>query len=175
MFGHKGLITENHADTLFGDNPSSTAALQNAFIQHLQNNGVRYYMGGHDHIHKRAVVTSADGASKVEDIILASDSSKFYIPYGTAGYDQRSVDPITKAVTTSGTLATADPTQTNDDIYDVLVAGGTARETQIAQELNTIGYYVYTVDGPKVSVDYYSAVVNPTLTAASTCSAPPRR
>ena len=74
------------------------------------------------------------------------------------------MNPVTKAVTTTATLASADPLQTNDYIYDALVAGGSTRETPVAQELNTIGYYVFTVRGPKVTVAYYSAVVNPTLT-----------
>jgi len=165
VFGHKGIITENHVDTLFGANPTVTPSLQNAFITGLQAGGVRYYMGGHDHIHNRAIVKSVDGASGVEDITLASDSSKFYIPFGSAGYVKRAVDSTTKAVTANGTLAAADPTQTNDNIYDVQVAGGSARETEVAQELNTIGYYVYTVRGPKVRVDYYSAAVNPTLSS----------
>ncbi|MBN1568638.1 MAG: metallophosphoesterase [Acidobacteria bacterium] len=30
------------------------------------------------------------------------------------------------------------------------------RETQLSQELYKVGYYVYTIDGPRVSVDYYS-------------------
>ncbi len=30
------------------------------------------------------------------------------------------------------------------------------RETQLAQEIFNIGYYIYTVDGPRVTVDYYS-------------------
>jgi hypothetical protein len=30
------------------------------------------------------------------------------------------------------------------------------RETSISQELYTIGYYIYTIDGPKVRVDFYS-------------------
>ncbi len=30
------------------------------------------------------------------------------------------------------------------------------RETQISQETQNVGYYIYTVDGPRVSVDYYS-------------------
>jgi hypothetical protein len=37
-------------------------------------------------------------------------------------------------------------------------AGVKARETQLAQEVNTMGYYIYTVDGPRVNVDYYSTV-----------------
>jgi len=32
------------------------------------------------------------------------------------------------------------------------------RETQIAQETNTMGYYIYTIDGDRVNVDYYSSI-----------------
>ena len=38
-----------------------------------------------------------------------------------------------------------------------------ARETPTSQELNRIGYYIFTVDGPRVTVDYHSAEVNSTL------------
>lgn len=34
------------------------------------------------------------------------------------------------------------------------------RETQISQEVTNIGYYIYTVDGPRVTVDYYSDAVD---------------
>jgi hypothetical protein len=81
VFGHKGLITENHVDTLFGANPSVDPTGQDTFINALASNGVRYYMGGHDHMHNRSLVTTTDGVTaKVMDIIGASDSSKFYIP-----------------------------------------------------------------------------------------------
>jgi len=36
-------------------------------------------------------------------------------------------------------------------------AGDDGRETPVAQELYTVGYYIYTVDGPRVTVDFYSA------------------
>jgi hypothetical protein len=137
VFGHKGLITDNHADILFGpncngsssnSNPSVKPDAQNAFIGSLYNNGVRYYMGGHDHMHNRAIVTSPDHTSTVQNIINASNSYKFYIPQ----------DP------------------SNDEKYD-LPAFGFLRETPIAQELFTVGYYIVTVDGPRVTMDYYSS------------------
>ncbi len=34
------------------------------------------------------------------------------------------------------------------------------RETPLSQELLNIGYYIYTVDGPRVTVDYYSGSVD---------------
>ena len=139
VFGHKGLITQNHVDTLFGSDPTQDPAGQDAFITSLQTNGVHYYMGGHDHMHNRSIVTTTDGTSaKVQDIICASDSSKFYVPNVTA----------------------------NDVTYDLPKFGHT-RETPIAQELNTAGYYIVTVDGVKATVDFYSAVMNPTYSSAN--------
>jgi hypothetical protein len=95
---------------------------------------VHYYIGGHDHMHNRSIVTTTDGVTaSVQDIIAASDSSKFYQPGVPA----------------------------NDVVYDVAKFGH-ARQTQISQELTTVGYYIVTVDGARASVDFYSAQVNPT-------------
>ncbi len=132
VFGHKHLISENHADTLFGNNPSANpSGLQDTFMANLFNNGVRYYIGGHDHMHNRAIVTSPDGYSKVQNIILASDSYKFYIPQNPS----------------------------NDAKYDIPANGinNGPREMEISQELFTVGYYIVTVDGPRVTVDYYAS------------------
>lgn len=142
VFSHKGLITENHVDTLFGSNPSADPTGQNAFISSLYNHGVRYYMNGHDHMHDRALVSVTSGlptdagTAKVQNITAASDSSKFYIP--------------------------ANPS--NDTKYNVPTFGH-SRQAQLSQELNTVGYYIFNVDGPKVNVDYYSAVVNPSYSS----------
>ena len=132
VFAHKNLIGQNHVDTLFGSDPSKDPTGQNAFISSLYNNGVRYYISGHDHTHQRSIITSPDGSSKVQEIISGSDSSKFYIP----------------------------AILSNDSKYD-----NPTRETSIAQERNTIGYYIYTVDDQCVTVDYYSARAYPTLTS----------
>ena len=124
VFGHKHLISENHVDTLFGSNPSVNPDLQNTFMASLFSTGVRYYMGGHDHMHNRAIVTSPSGTSTVQNIITASDSYKFYIPQ----------------------------VPSNDSKYD-----SPARELEISQELFNVGYYIVTVDGPRVTVDYYAS------------------
>ncbi|HTY60889.1 MAG TPA: metallophosphoesterase [Acidobacteriota bacterium] len=81
VFAHKGLITENHADGLFGPNPASDPASTDAFIASLANHGVQYLIGGHDHMHNRAVVSTTDGKTAiVHELICASDSNKFYTP-----------------------------------------------------------------------------------------------
>ena len=50
VFSHKGLLTQTHADTLFGSDPSQDPAAQDAFITALATNGVHYLIHGHDHI-----------------------------------------------------------------------------------------------------------------------------
>jgi hypothetical protein len=133
VFSHKNLIGENHTDVLFGANPSSNPAAQNSFIDNLFVHGVRYAMSGHDHVHQRSIIASPDGTSKVQQIIGASDSSKFYIPLGNPEL----------------------PGTVNNDVkYD-----NPTREVSIAQERYTVGYYIFTVDGPRVVVDYYSSPV----------------
>lgn len=129
-FGHKGLITENHADNLFNStNPTASQAsidLMDSFMGYLQNSGVRYHMGGHDHMHNRAIISSpkADSRYKVQNIIAASDSYKFYIP----PYQSKFNSQLTFR----------------------------SLEKPISQEIFAVGYYIFTVDGPKVTVDYYA-------------------
>jgi len=117
VFSHKNLIGQNHKDVLFGASLTANATARNTFITSLQTNGVRYQLGGHDHMHHRSLVRTNDGTAEVGQIICSSNSYKFYIPG----------------------------------------AGDDGRETPLEQELFTIGYYIFTIDGPRVYVDFYSA------------------
>lgn len=123
VLSHQNLIGENHPDSLFTGYTDANPEWQNAFFASLQKNEVKYYISGHDHIHQRSIITSPDGTSKVEQLICASDSSKFYTP-----------KPAT----------------------DPKWFGQKAREASVSQELYTIGYYIFTMDGPRVTVEYYS-------------------
>jgi hypothetical protein len=100
-------------------------------------------------MHNRSLVsvtsgTPGDGISAfVQDILCASDSSKFYTP----------------------------GIPSNDEKFN-LPAFTRTRQLQIAQELHTGGFYIFTVDGPRVTVDYYSAKLpNLTPDASAACSA----
>ncbi len=128
VFSHKNLIGQDHTDTLLGANPASNPDSQNAFYRSLRDSGVRYQISGHDHVHHRSIVTSPDKKASLQQIIAASNSYKFYIP----------------------------KIPSNDEAYD-LSAFGFFREIPIAQELATIGYYIVTVGGPRVTVDYFSS------------------
>ena len=117
VFSHKNLIGQNHKDVLFGKDLTSNPGPRDEFISSLCANGVRYQLGGHDHMHHRSIVKTGDGQSSVGQIITSSNSYKFYIP------------------------------RSGDD----------GRETPLQQELFTVGYYIFTIDGPRVYVDFYSS------------------
>jgi len=91
VFGHKNLLGQHHKDNLFGrptdekdpgDNNPAAAAMSLDFIRSLQENGVRFYMSGHDHMYYRALVRSpeTEHAFVVQQIITGSCSYKFYEP-----------------------------------------------------------------------------------------------
>ncbi|MGQ9686047.1 MAG: metallophosphoesterase family protein [Thiobacillaceae bacterium] len=80
VFAHKGLVQASHTDVLFGANPASNPAAQDAFMASLQENGVHYLFNGHDHNHQRSLITSPDGLSRLQNITTSSNSYKFYVP-----------------------------------------------------------------------------------------------
>jgi hypothetical protein len=122
VLSHQPLIAEDHQDALFTGYTNANPDMQNAFFAGLRDNDVKYYISGHDHIHQRSIVAAPDGASNVQELICASDSSKFYAP---------------------------------KPLDDPKWYGQKVRETSIAQDRNRVGYYIFTVDGPRVTVDYY--------------------
>ena len=136
VFDHKNLLGQNHKDNAFGGSNDANPAEQNAFISTAQNNGVRYVISGHDHMHYRSMVTSPDGKSQVQELICSSDSYKYYTPQ----------TPYS------------------------------SRDGAISQQLNKTGYYIFTVDGPRVTGKYYETTplangdvpANPTWTLSET-------
>ena len=80
VLSHQPVMAENHQDSPFSGYTNANPDMQNAFFASLDNNNVEYYISGHDHIHQRSIIKSPDGASQIEELICASDSSKFYTP-----------------------------------------------------------------------------------------------
>jgi len=123
VLSHQSLISENHQDSLFSGYTNANPDMQNAYFASLQKNNVKYQISGHDHIHQRSIVVSPDGVSKIQELISASASSKFYTP---------------------------------KDSSDAKWYGQKSRETSVSQELYGVGYYIFTISGPRVTIDYYS-------------------
>jgi hypothetical protein len=168
VFTHKGLITQQHIDTLFGDCPADasfnapanaangtatktynvSAGAANAFIRSMSGNGARLYFCGHDHNHTRSIVNTTDSgtAAHITHVLCQSVSSKFYTPNEWDSSGNSNV-----------------PACTSNDAF--FCAG--KRQTMLSQELYTVGYYIVTVDGPNVTADYYSAPAYPSYSAST--------
>ena len=140
LFAHKGLITCQHADVLFGSNPATNPTLTDAFINAMASNNARYFIHGHDHIYDRSLVSNTTGSAKITQVLASSNSSKFYVPAGA----------LTNAATNGG--------KSHDEFYN-LPAFGIRRRQPMAQQLNSIGFQIVTVDGDNVTVEYYAVVV----------------
>jgi 3',5'-cyclic AMP phosphodiesterase CpdA len=162
LFSHKGIITQQHVDVLFGDCPSDrdvtvgtttykvAPGAASAFIRTAEANGVRLYFCGHDHIHARSIVKTTDGLTphaRLTHVLCQSVSSKFYTPNECNDAGNGQVPPCTA----------------NDQLF----CGG-RRQTMLSQELYRVGYYIVTVDGPNVSVDYHSAPAFPAYAGSAT-------
>ena len=126
VFQHKNLLGQNHKDNAFGSSNDANPTQQNTFFAALAGNNVKFDISGHDHMNHRSIVTSPDGLNKVQEIISASDSTKFY----TAS------------------------------------SGFSSRETTVSDQQNKIGYYTYTVDGPRVTGKYYATDKTTTASGA---------
>ncbi len=81
VFTHKGLLTQHNRGNLFGAEPSPSTPGQDEFIKAMADNGAQYLICGHDHMHDRSRVYTTDGETAyVNQLITASNSSKFYFP-----------------------------------------------------------------------------------------------
>lgn len=99
VLAHKNLIGQNHSDILLGEDPSSNISAQNFFFRCLYTNGVRYFFSGHDHMHFRSVVFSPDNKYRINQLIAASNSYKFYTPISNSNDEKYNLPPRERPIT----------------------------------------------------------------------------
>ncbi len=123
VFGHRGLIHENHSDNLFGVFGADPSA-ENAFITSLVTSGVRYLWCGHDHIFNRSRVTATGGTPFLQEIILGSDSHKFYTPATTPIGGAREIPISQDRYAVGYHIVTVDEELVTVDYYGVPMGSG---------------------------------------------------
>jgi hypothetical protein len=137
VFSHQGLICPYQPDSLFGAYPDdSVEALftaQDAFISGLYDHGVRLHIVGHDHFHERSVSATRDGSGKQVAEVFSAPSANWL-------FVPRAARPW----------------------FDPALFPSSQRSIQ-SQDVNHIGYYLYTVDGPNVTAAYFGAEVPSTF------------
>ncbi|MDR2641293.1 MAG: metallophosphoesterase [Planctomycetaceae bacterium] len=83
VLAHKNLLGQNHKDNVFSDNEknqNSHPEIQNNFFSCLQDNHVKYFISGHDHLYHRSRIKSPKGNAELQQIICGSAAHKFYLP-----------------------------------------------------------------------------------------------
>ena len=137
VFAHRNLRGQLHKENIFGMNPDSNSEMQNAFIACLQQNGVRHFISGHDHMYARSLIESLDGKSEIWQIISGSASAKNYLPIPSLVRKRES--PLGRLYTPTLSLLLDDQKKT------------------VKRDLMRVGFLIVRVDAERILFEYYSA------------------
>jgi len=140
VFTHKNMLGGNHKDSMFGGQVTSadpgdcsslnyaslTAANQTAFT--AKTNFINSFLGAMQGNHVKYVISGHDH-HHYNSIVTSPDQ-------------QSKTHQLICASDSSKFYTPGNPASTND--------------LPVEQQLNRIGYYIFTVDGPRVTIDYYA-------------------
>ena len=133
VFGHKNLLGGHHKDNLFGPQVDKSDP---------GDSGAGTAIGDAKRAAADAFITS-----------LADNHVHYYIcGHDHHHYDSVVADPLNPSKSVHQIISQSDSSKFYNPIEPV-----SANDTPISQQLEQVGYYVYTVDGPRVTVDYYGA------------------
>jgi hypothetical protein len=135
VFSHKNLLGGTHKDNLFGG----------AVTPFDPGDG--------------AAETPAGVAKRQAEDAFIRALTVGHVHYFITGHDHHHADSIIAAPLHSGYSVHQIISQSDSSKFYTPVAPFSANETPVSEELWAVGYYIYTVDGPRVTVDYYSVDV----------------
>jgi hypothetical protein len=151
VFSHKGLVTEDHADVLLGDCPAPGS---------ITVNNTNYY-----------------GSPKMDDFIsgLSSNGVRLLMCGHDHMHDRSKISTIDGSASLTQQVGASN---SNKFYYPATTANDVSfssgkRQTVVSHERNTIGYYIFTVDGDNISIDYYSAPAYPSSPTGGTVTTTP--
>ena len=132
VFSHKNLLGGAHKDNLFGGEVTESDAGDGA-----------------------AETAAGMAKRQAEDAFIRS-LAEGRVHYFITGHDHHHADSIIAAPLSSEYSVHQVITQSDSSKFYTPVPPFSANETPVSEELWTVGYYICTVDGPRVTVDYYS-------------------
>lgn len=151
VFSHKGLVTEDHNDVLLGDCPAPGS---------ITVGSTAYY-----------------GSPKMDDFITGLSGNGVRLLM--CGHDH--MHDRSKIATMDGSASLTQQvgaSNSNKFYYPQTISNDTTyssgkRQTPVSHERNTIGYYIFTVDGDNITIDYYSAPAYPSSPNGGTVATTP--
>ena len=156
VFSHKNLLGGNHKDNLFGANvvsadPGDGAGMSPSAILALTT----------------AQKATLLAKQQAEDAFITSMANN-NVHYVISGHDHHHVDSIVQSPLNSAKTVHQVISQSDSSKFYTPGTPYSPNEISISEDLYQVGYYIYTVDGPRVTVDYYSVPANTTSTFATT-------
>lgn len=141
VFGHKCVLGPKNKDSLFGDKISDADP--------GDGDGVDLAKLSSD---QQAALQAKQAAADAFLGALAAHRVPFYL----CGHDHLHFRSL---ITSPNGAATVQQIvgQSASNKFNAPQAPVSSREIPLAQEVNRVGFYIGTVDGPRVSIDYYAA------------------
>lgn len=152
VFSHKNLLGGNHKDNLFGAN--------------IGNDPGDGY-GVNTNSLSKANQVALLAKQQAEDAFITSMANN-NVHYLITGHDHHHVDSIVLSPLNPAKSVHEIISQSDSSKFYTPAAPFSANEISVSEDLYEVGYYIYTVDGPRVSVDYYAVPANTTGTFAKT-------
>jgi DNA repair exonuclease SbcCD nuclease subunit len=139
VFDHKNLLGGNHKDNIMGSNINSSDPGDGAGVNVGALSGAN-----------QAALLAKQQAEDAFITSLATNNVHFYI----SGHDHHHYDSIVQSPLSTNRVHQIISASDSSKFYVPALPTST-NDTPISQDLFKVGYYIYTVDGPKVTVDYY--------------------
>ncbi len=139
VFDHKNLLGGNHKDNIMGANINSSDP----------GDGVGVNFGALSAA-DQATLLAKEQAEDAFITSMATNKVHFYI----SGHDHHHYDSIVKSPLSGYSVHQTISASDSSKFYIPQLPVST-NDTPISQDLCKVGYYIYTVDGSRVTVDYY--------------------
>jgi hypothetical protein len=153
VFSHKQLLGGNHKDNLFGANTVGTDPGDGAGVN---TNSLT-----------KTQLPVLLAKQQAEDAFISSLAMN-NVHYLITGHDHHHVDSIVQSPLNPAMTVHEIISQSDSSKFYTPAAPFSTNEISISEDLYQVGYYIYTVDGPRVTVDYYTVPANTTSTFAKT-------
>jgi hypothetical protein len=151
VFSHKQLLGGNHKDNLFGANVVSADPGDGYGVTGLTG----------------ANLTAMQAKQAAEDTFITALSDN-NVHYYITGHDHHHKMSVVQSPLHSNKAIHQIISQSDSSKFYTPGTPFSANETSISEDLYQVCYYIYTVDGPRVTGDYYSVPANTTGTFAAT-------
>jgi hypothetical protein len=142
VFTHKNILGGSHKDNMFGGQANSSDPGDGFGVDISMLTAPGF-----------AALIAKEQAEDAFITYLADNSVRFCV----SGHDHNHYHSIVSAPLTPDKSIHQLITQSDSSKFSTPAKPWSANDMPVAQDLNRVGYYIVTVDGPRVTLDYYGS------------------